>query len=256
MLRQSEEFLKGRDLFGLQDYYNGWLALPWQEMSVNLRDEKLLDLRDAGYRKGECPTRGQLFVAADPGQNQTHWVAMLHLDGGELVVVDWGTVLAIEDLRELMQRTWPIQGSTRRLAPSYGVVDSGDFTQRVYDFCRWSQGWWIPTKGTDAQSGAWAQSPVRSHPGLTLLTYVDFIAKTELYEFRIHKKEPPPVRLPGNVTHEFLAGLSGQQKLERKSARGILRFWKRMPNDHYGDCVKIGMVSTWPTRNLSMAGGG
>ena len=45
---------------------------------------------------------------------------------------------------------------------------------------------------------------------------------------------------------DVLAGLSGQQ-LEKPRGGGLAQ-WRKLPNDHYGDCVKIGQVSWWVRR--------
>jgi hypothetical protein len=154
-------------------------------------------------------------------------------------VIDHGTVLDLGDLTELRERTWQIGNSDRYRKATGGFIDSGYNAIKVYDFCTASGLWWNPTKGSSASVGTWALAPVRSHPGLTLLTYVDYTAKCSLYEERIAKKGAPRIYLPEDIGREFCKGLSGQKKLQKSTDRGQSFFWKKIPDDHYGDCVKI-----------------
>jgi hypothetical protein len=40
----------------------------------------------------------------------------------------------------------------------------------------------------------------------------------------------------------LMTGLSGQQLITKKTAGGTSQQWKKLPNDHYGDCVKLAYV--------------
>jgi hypothetical protein len=112
-----------------------------------------------------------------------------------------------------------------------GMCDSGNWTEDVYEMCEASAGFWFPTKGTGAESGTWRESTPSKNRSVQLVTYVDKVSKDDLYERRIHKKKGSQLYLPGDVTHEFIAGLAGQKKEDGKG-------WKKVKNDHYGDCVK------------------
>ena len=132
------------------------------------------------------------------------------------------------------------------MRPDFGLIDSGDWAQKVYDECYKYYGKLWPTKGSGANFGSWNVSEVKSHPGLELYLYVDRTAKMELYAGRIQKGAAPALHLPEDADQDLLAGLSGQQ-LEKPRGGGLAQ-WRKLPNDHYGDCVKIGQVSWWVRR--------
>lgn len=244
------QFLRGENLFGLQDFWNGWLALPWEEQAAAIGDADVLALRDAGYRLRTVPHEPVLLsLAADPGERLTHWTVEARIATGESWMVDYGTVLTIEDLLDLPERlVYRVPGTELELSPKVGLVDSGDFTERVYAMCARSGGVWWPSKGSSAAFGTWGQSEVKGHPGLILYTYVDYTAKVSLYLDSIKQRKPPPYHLPQDVGPDFVAGLSGQRLIEARTQRGVTKFWKPIAGDHYGDCSKLHRVIWWVLR--------
>jgi len=243
-------FLESIDLFGLQDYNNGWMALPHQESTVNVKEEKIHALRCKEYRLGQIPPFllekfGYLVLTADPGQDQTHWVVSAVARDGEIAVVDCGTVLAPEDLLTLLKEKtykgtgdseWPI---------GFGIVDSGWQTDRIYDLCVRSRGKLWPSKGSVASFGTWSTSQVKTHRGLVLHTYVDYTLKLSLYLEKIEKRLAPLLHLPDDAPAALIHGLTGQQLLETRTPRGTTKYWKEIREDHFGDCVKLAVLSHW-----------
>lgn len=242
-------FISRGDLFstGLQVFYNHELALPWSDIDLRLKDEAIWDCRatgDLAYVRGTVPSKpGILFAGADIGQVQSHWVVAM-IDAEEnLWVVDWGTVLTIDLLlTERAQWSYARHASPeKKLRPIRGLVDSGDFTSEVYKMCQRSGRFWWPAKGSEAISGEWGQSKLAAYPGLTLYTYVDKVAKDELYDLRIHRKSGRRVWLPSDVTSDFIDGLRGQERVDK----GMRARWKKVREDHYGDALKEIQVLSW-----------
>jgi hypothetical protein len=241
-------FLKGLDsLLGLHDYFNGWLARPWEQQVVNIRESSILALRDPGYhlRTVPFPTSEVLYLAltADPGEHATHWCVTAFSKTGKMAVIDYGTVLAPEDLLRLIPdlRYLDLTGHEHR--PGCGLIDSGYATHRIYALCHQSRGLLNPSKGSNAHFGTWSRTEPRSHPGILLYTYVDFTLKCALYLDAIEKRLPPQLILPADIGLDFIRALTGQQMLERRTPTGTLRYWKPMPHDHYGDCLKLARLT-------------
>jgi hypothetical protein len=84
---------------------------------------------------------------------------------------------------------------------------------------------------------------LQSPDGLGLYTYIDHTLKTEFYDWRINRRRSPLFRLPINAPDAFIAGLSGQQLMTKRTAGGTTQTWKKLPHDHYGDCCKLALVS-------------
>lgn len=232
----------------LQDFRNNYEALPFTHYSVKIGDENIAALLGT-HQRGQLPEDYYYIVVTyDPGQAQTHWVATAVGRGGKLWVIDYGTILALESVPEkevigVAAHFSSLSFSGRR--PDFGFVDSGDWTEIVYRECDKTAGILTPTKGSGA-TGSWARSALKNYPLLDLVTYSDFKVKLELYVKIIARGEMGPLVLPSDTTPDFIAGLSGQM-LEVKP--GGRREWRKIANDHFGDCVKLAHVSWWTRRN-------
>lgn len=242
-------FLNRGDLFnsGLQIFFNHELAKPWEDIDFKLKDEDIWACRaegDLAYVRGTVPKAdGMLFAGADWGEKESHWVVGM-IDRNENVwIIDWGTVLGLEDLN----KEWPkwqfpkSDNPQKKMAPRFGFVDSGDHTVEVYKMCQRSSGRWWPAKGSGAQSGALNVTKLKGYDRLSLYTYVDKVAKDDLYDRRIHRKQGPRLFLPSDVDRELVFGLSGQERIDR----GVHSHYKKVRSDHYGDAVKLVVVMNW-----------
>jgi DNA-directed RNA polymerase subunit RPC12/RpoP len=239
------QFLRGHDFLGLQNFTNSWLALPFSEVAAKVTDATIRGLVNKEYRRGVIPRPPQsLIVLADPGQTSgCHWMVCAVMDDGEIYVIDWGSVLGVDDLNEQPRKaSYPLAGTTRRLAPAAGLCDSRYNSDAVFSLCARSGGFWTPTRGSDATVGHWTATPVSSYPGMRLIAFVDHALKTELYGRRIAAGSPPRVHLPADADTVLIAQLSGQQQDARTGK------WKRLPNDHLGDCLKQAVLYQWVSR--------
>lgn len=234
---------------GLHDFRNTYEGLPFENRAATVREDSLLALR-GGYRLREIPQEAcadgvpVLTLCADPGEKQTHWSVEARSQTGESWVIDYGTVLSIEDLiapEFLASRRYALP-TGEEIGITAGLVDSGFLAERVYGMCARSGGLYYPSKGSESTFGNYAVSTIKGM-NLLLYTYGDFPWKTHLYLERIKKRLPPLLHLPADVGRDFLDGHSGQQMLENKNSRIAPFYWKKVTNDHYGDCSKLHCVA-------------
>ena len=216
-----------------QDFVNSILAEPYSQYEVRVRTEVVEKLRDPMYARGTVPHGVKyLSVAYDCHQSEQFWCVCGHGYGGEQWVIDWGRIMTIEEIAEhaagLQYAGLPV---------TLGFVDSGYNTQKVYDVCAASQGMLWPTKGSEARTGTWTETPLREYRGLILYIYADHQAKNSLYADRIARGGNPALHLPRDADEMLLRGLSGQELVRKSGAR--FASWKRVANDHLGDCVKL-----------------
>jgi phage terminase large subunit GpA-like protein len=242
---------------GLHDFRNTYEGLPFENRAASVKEDAILDLR-ADFRLREIPIESAadgspviLTLCADPGEKQTHWSVEARNDQGESWVVDYGTVLSVEDLISsefLAARRYQLPGNDEIAQPVAGLIDSGFLTERVYSVCAKSRGLYYPSKGSDSTFGNYAVTSIK---GLNILlyTYGDFAWKTHLYLERIKKKLPPQLHLPSDIGRDFIEGLTGQQMLENKNSRVAPFYWKKVSQDHYGDCTKLHCVAWAVLRN-------
>ncbi len=224
-----------QDVFGLQDYYNSRLARPWTEIAAHVKSDDVRKLRDAGkYQRLEIPWKPyRLVLTADVGDYKTHWMVTAIFDNDEMAVIDWGTVLTVEDLQGLPKLLkYRIKGTEEYLAPARGMVDAKDQTVRVYQMCQASKGFWFPASGSDSRNGSWGKQWLEIY-NIDRYTFNTFAMKKLLYIELIKKQKAPRVYLPLDADEELIAGLSGQQLIVEKGEEDF----KKLPNDHYGDCL-------------------
>lgn len=230
---------------GMEDFWNNYLARPYTHNLASVKEGSLLDLR-GDHRLGICPEEPALVtLCADVADKQTHWSVEARRADGTAWLIDYGTVLAVEDLLPLLERTYPISGSSTRAHIQAGLVDSGWATDRVYRVCARSSRRLLPSKGSQAQVGTWTTFTPTDFPELTGYVYVDFTAKCALYLDAIAKRMPPLLIWPADVGHDFLTGHTGQAMREKTTERGRIKYWRSVANDHYGDCSKLHRVCWW-----------
>lgn len=228
----------------LQDFMNSTLALPWVDQVERVRDEDVLQLRGK-YSIGTIPVEPALVIlTADPGEKETHWAVHALAPNGELFLVDYGKVIAITDLLQLLKEKQYVDCTGKLHGIHTGIVDSGYQTEIVYRVCNfspWNQRLY-PSRGVDAGGKPWNMSQVHGHPQLLLYVYSDFVLKSSYYLDRIAKRLPPLYHLPENVGQEFIAGISGQALVR---LRGKGRAFRKLAFDHYGDCGKLAVLAWW-----------
>jgi phage terminase large subunit GpA-like protein len=224
---------------GLQDFTNSTMAMPWEQVETSIGDSKILGL-SGDYNVGTCPIEPRVVVTcADCGQDKQHWVTTAFSENGASYVIDYGTTLTVEDLLQdppLRKYTTP---SGNVVSPECGLMDSGYATFRVYAACQASAGFYHPAKGSSATFGTRiSRTAIDNFPGVVLYTFVDHAIKTELFIDRI-KDQKPEIKLPKKITTEFIAGLSGQKLVPRKTPSGQVYIWKEVREDHYMDALKL-----------------
>ncbi len=229
----------------LQNFRNSWCALPYEKATVNVKASHIAALC-ADYERGTVPGEPYyISVGYDPGGNATHWVACAVYEGGEMRVIDWGTLLSFRSYPDkpgvaphFASLAW---GEHR---PAVGFVDAGYSTADVYMECLTMPGVLTPTKGSPSKLGTWYVRPAGDNwAGLQVLSYSDHNAKISLYAETITKGGKPRLWLPReqDCDMDIFKGLSGQRLVVRHKSEE----WRKVPDDHYGDCIKLQRVGWW-----------
>ena len=117
-------------------------------------------------------------------------------------------------------------------------IDSGYSTEEIYQECLLDLPCKInPCKGSTA-AGVWNETRVRTHEDLLLYTYSDYSLKMDLSQAIKAKR----ILLPSDSDEDLLKGLKGQEVILNKQGK---RQWKELKDDHYNDCLKLCLFSTW-----------
>lgn len=243
------EFVKAQSSIikseALRNFSNSWEALPFVEVGQTTSTNDIKSIVDNSYFRGEVP-QDTLYIVlgGDAGQNQSHWLASAICADGSIKVIDWGTLQSytsanghygykalIDDLQftDAKNNKWKID---------IAYLDSGYSTNEIYEEClRGIYGQINPTKGS-THKGVWNETAVRTHADLPLFTYSDYSLKMSLHNLIKDKV----IHLPADADNELIKGLEGQQVILTKTGQ---RQWKDLKEDHYNDCLKLCLFSTW-----------
>jgi phage terminase large subunit GpA-like protein len=240
----AKEFLEKGDLIttGLQNFYNSWLGLPWSVMAYNITERHIARLTGTHARRVIPSQPAFTVLTADPGEKATHWAVIAVMPNGDLLYIDWGSVTSERDLIApdfLKARGYYLAGTSSVIYPSVGYSDSSWNTEEVYDVCDASGGFLWPVKGDPRATGTWNETRAASrNKDVKLYTYSDTQLKDEFYGRRIQKGKGPKIILPTDADMELKTGLMGQMK-DRQT-----NLWKRVQNDHLGDCGKYALLAS------------
>lgn len=243
------EFVKAQSSIikseALRNFSNSWEALPFVEVGQTTSTNDIKSIVDNSYFRGEVP-HDTLYIVlgGDAGQNQSHWLASAICADGSIKVIDWGTLQSytsanghygykalIDDLQftDAKNNKWKID---------IAYLDSGYSTNEIYEEClRGIFGQINPTKGS-THKGVWNETTVRTHADLPLFTYSDYSLKMSLH----NQIKDKLIHLPADADNELIKGLEGQQVILTKTGQ---RQWKDLKEDHYNDCLKLCLFSTW-----------
>ncbi len=262
-------------------------AEPWKEKAINLRAENVRaviagainpktekhfpdDLDGEGrlkvprYRRGEIPfLPAYVSATSDVQGDKFKWTVCAFKADGTCALVDYGAVLSTNSLFEMTLDPRSHTGDpyvcladpARRFQLDHGLIDSGDDTYAIYDFCI-RTGWnWYPSKGVGGldAGGQLVFGRADLYEGTPILRYHynDYQIKVLYYKHKIeraHDPRYPSPRLyfPEDIEDDFiLEQLS--ESLVPVVVRGSTKMMKWIhdkkmgPND-YGDAMKMQFV--------------
>lgn len=230
---------KRGDTDPLRQFKQKRLAQRWEEQGSRATDESVLSCRGT-HRKGFCPIEPCLVtVCTDTAQSVTHWSAAAFNSAGEMFIFDYGEVLAPEDIPDIINAKmdgWK-DSAGNPLSVHAGLMDSGFWTDRIYEVCDKSGGVLFPAKGSPVEQGTWRASDIPDYDRIKLYTYVDFQLKAEVYLGAIGMKKNPRIWFPADSSEDFLRGHMGQRLVIPKG--GKKKVFAEVRSDHYGDCTKL-----------------
>jgi hypothetical protein len=269
----ATEFLKASSKPGaLENYRNGWLAKTWLQVKASIGEALVLKCKGSHARKTIPSMPSVLVFTADPGGTRkgTNWMVTAIMPNADLVVIDWGVVGSPREFLNaafLSGLSYPLSGTAQMLRPQHGYIDARYDTELVYAICVASGGFYTPTMGSGAKQGGWWER-TEGTTAMKVIGYSDHQAKLALYVESIFNSHRPTVSLfdspnPRVVLPDdpytgssgintawmdnpesyaaLVAGLSGQKLVEANGEE----VFKKVPNDDYGDCLKLAKIVSW-----------
>lgn len=145
----AQKFLASKDYpEELRNFVNSWLAEPWEDASVQLSRDLVMERRTE-FEEGVVPGGALILTAGvDVQQDCMSWT----IRAWGPLLTSWniahGMALSWADIEEVMNRPYRKRNGEEFLV-SLVAVDSGDQTDEVYDFCAINSEWAVPVKGAN-----------------------------------------------------------------------------------------------------------
>lgn len=146
----AREFLASKDdPDDLQNFVNSWLAEPWEDShlktSVDLVMERQTDVEPYIVPKWAKMVTG----GVDVQESSLYWTIRAWGDNMTSQNIAHGQALNFHEIEEVMNLEYETEDG-ELFVVNLCLVDSGDQTDMVYDFCADNSDWALPVKGSSA----------------------------------------------------------------------------------------------------------
>lgn len=154
------EFMNSKeDPEKLQNFTNSWLAEPWEQTSLKTTADMVLD-RQTETPMWELPPWTKLVTGGvDVQETCLYWTIRAFGDFMTSQNVAHGQALSFEEVEKIMSLELS-RGDGVKIIPQLVLVDSGDQTDLVYDFCLKNLEWALPCKGMPTRMSHYTISTV------------------------------------------------------------------------------------------------
>lgn len=239
----AEAFMNAKDDPELlQNFANSWLAEPWEDTRLKTSAELVLE------RRTETPefvlpewTR-LLTGGVDVQESSFYWTIRAWGEDMTSQNVAHGQVLSFDQITQIMNREFFKENGERMLV-NLALVDSGDQTDYVYQFCLYNSDWALACKGVAAMQANYRITSINKAGsranGMQLVLmdggkYKDMIAARMRREngagsWMVHR----------DCDLDYAEQVTAEHKIAQKSGgKTVLRWTPKMSHaaNHYLDC--------------------
>lgn len=238
------EFLKSKDDPELlQNFVNSWLAEPWEDTKLKTSAELVME-RQTEVPAWELPEWTKLLTGGiDVQENSLYWVIRAWGDFMTSQNVAHGQALSLAEIERVMNTAFSLP-SGDKLMVELALMDSGDQTDAVYEFCLSNYDWVRPCKGSSTPlQGHYRVSTVDkagSQANGIQLILVDGGKYKDMIAARMRK----PNGRGSWMVHkdcdlEYAEQVTAEHKITERSNGRVVQKWKpKMSHaaNHYLDC--------------------
>lgn len=161
----AREFLKSKDdPEALQNFVNSWLAEPWEDTKLKTSADTVMD-RQTDLPELVVPEWTKLLTGGvDVQETCLYWT--IRAWGNYLTSqnVAHGQALSFSEVERIMNLAYEKEDGSQMVV-QLALIDSGDNTDAVYDFCATNADWALPSKG--------ASHPMTTHFKLSTVNRTD-----------------------------------------------------------------------------------
>lgn len=227
----------------MQNFVNSWLGEPWEDVGSTAGAQKVLDNRGV-YTRGMVPDWAQIITCGvDVQQNCLYYTVDAWGQGKKIYNIDHDCILGVDfnALWDVINQTY-YDAKGRDWYIDLALIDSGDQTDQVYDFCYMHNPLTVPVKGSSTPIPARYRVSVIQREGSAARGLNLIICDGSYYKTMIYAKinaVDGSWQVFDGVDQEYCEQITNEHKVfERKNGVGS---WVWRPKtsgapNHYLDC--------------------
>ena len=237
------------DLF--QNFTNSWFAEPWEDTKLKTNADLVLE-RQTDLPEFTVPEWAKVLTAGvDVQETTVYWTIRAwgnHLTSQNIA---HGQAHNFSEIENIMNLQYVREGNGEQLVVALALIDSGDNTDAVYDFCALNSEWALPSKG--------ASHPMDTHFKLSKVNKTDSraygmnlaIIDTGKYKDMIagrmrRKNGSASWMVYQGCDREYAEQVTAEHKVNERSGQRVIQKWvpKTSHGDnHYLDCEVYAMCA-------------
>lgn len=240
-----KEFLTTKDdpeMF--QNFTNSWLAEPWEDTRLKTSIDIVL-ARQTEYEEYVVPEWTKVLTAGvDVQETSLYYTIRAWGDYLTSQNIAHGQVASFKDIEKIMNLEYRMPDGTPMVV-ALALIDSGNDTDRVYDFCAINSDWALPSKGaSNSMMSHYRLSKVNKSgskaQGMNLVL-VDTGKYKDMIAGRMQKENGTGSWMVyQGCDEEYAKQVTSEQKVNIKNGRGqVKQQWKPKTShadNHYLDC--------------------
>lgn len=247
----AKEFLLTKDdPEEFQNFTNSWLAEPWEDTKLKTNAELVLE-RQTELPAFVVPSWAKMITGGvDVQETSLYWTIRAWGDFLTSQNIAHGQALSFEEIDRIMNIEYMTEDG-EPVVVNLCLIDSGDQTDTVYDFCVFHSDYALPVKGAShAQLSHYKLSKINregsSANGMTLVL-VDGDKYKDMIAGRMRKPNGRGSWMVHNdCDYEYATQVTNEHKVNVKSGGQVRQVWKPKyshADNHYLDTEVYAMAA-------------
>ena len=239
----AREFMRSKDDPELlQNFTNSWLAEPWEDTKLKTNADMVME-RQTEVAAWELPEWTKLLTGGiDVQENCLYWTIRAWGDFMTSQNVAHGQALSMAEVERVMNTSFSMP-SGEKMMVELALMDSGDQTDAVYEFCLINAEWVRPCKGVPTMQGHYRISTVDkagSRANGMQLVLVDGGKYKDMIAARMRKPNGRGAwMVHKDCDLEYAEQVTAEHKITERSKGKLVQRWSLKAShaaNHYLDC--------------------
>lgn len=240
----AKEFLSSKDdPEDLQNFVNSWLAEPWEDTKLKTSEDLVME-RQTDVPQYVVPRWAKMLTAGvDVQETSVYWTIRAWGDFLTSQNIAHGQALSFEEVDSVMNLEY-LNEDGEPMIVRLCLVDSGDQTDAVYDFCSMHSDYALPSKGAShSQLSSYKLSKINREGsgayGMTLVM-VDTGKYKDMIAGRMRKPNGRGSWMVYNgCDREYAQQVTAEHKVNIKKNGTLQQVWQQKTShadNHFLDC--------------------